>query len=262
MRLHWINELEIDTLEFKGHWASKDQGAIYRLENVQDSRNVWLWFSFPHWHKNAGVGWLHRPHSPSLAWNQLVITFWSQGMAASRTNLGSWCDRVIRSPDSLPTSSGDSQLKKLSSNVQGKISEDQKNSSVVARVYYQNQRSREVATKANQYLEPRHGEKGSALIMEVRSRLSDKSASSPEQEENDDGSAPEEHNIFITPIHFKSKNASKTPGYFTGRKILLFTPEEDKYLRMELGRQDFGNWTAILRDSDIHCQKGRKFKMY
>ena len=69
MRLHWINELEIDTLESKGHWASKDQGAIYRLENVQDSRNVWLWFSFPHWHENAGVGWLHRPHSPSLKTN-------------------------------------------------------------------------------------------------------------------------------------------------------------------------------------------------
>ena len=90
--------------------------------------------------------------------------------------------------------------------------------------------------------------------MDVRSRLSDKSASSPEQEENDDGSVPEEHNILITTTFSKSKNVSKTPDSFTGRKILLFT----QYLRIGLERHGFGNWTAILRDSGFHFQKGRK----
>ena len=95
--------------------------------------------------------------------------------------------------------------------------------------------------------------------MDVRSRLSVKSASSPEQEDNDDGSVPEEHtDIHISPTKSKSKNVSKTPDSFTGRKILLFTPEEDQYLRMGLERHGFGNWTAILRDPDFHFQKGRK----
>ena len=148
--------------------------------------------------------------------------------------------------------------KKLSSNAQGTVSEDQKHSSVVARVHYQKQRSREIATKAHEYLETLSGEKGSALEMDVRSRLSDKTASSPEQEENDDGSVSEEHNILITPTNSKSKNTSKTSDSLTGRKILLFTPEEDQYLRMGLERHGFGYWTAIPRDPDFHFQKGRK----
>ena len=145
--------------------------------------------------------------------------------------------------------------KKLSSKAQGTISEDQKHSSIVASVHYQTQRSREVATKAHEYLESLYGEKGSELEMDLRSRLSDKSASSPEKEENDDGSTPEEDNIFITPSKFKSQNASKTPDSLRGRKILLFTPEEDKYLTMGLDRHGFGNWTAILRDPDFRFQK-------
>ena len=47
--------------------------------------------------------------------------------------------------------------KHLSSSAQSTISEDQKHSSVVARVHYQKQRSREVATKAHEFLERRQG---------------------------------------------------------------------------------------------------------
>ena len=72
-------------------------------------------------------------------------------------------------------------------------------------------------------------------------------------------STPEEDNIFIAPTKFKSPNqASKTPDSSRGRKILLFTPEEHKYLKMGLDRPGFGNWTAILRDPDFRFQKGRK----
>ena len=51
--------------------------------------------------------------------------------------------------------------RQLSSSPQSTISEDQKHSSVVARVHYQKKRSREVASKALEYLERLHGEKGS-----------------------------------------------------------------------------------------------------
>ena len=53
--------------------------------------------------------------------------------------------------------------RQLSSIAQSTIFEDQKHSSVVARVHYQKQRSREVARKAHEYLERLHGEKGSEL---------------------------------------------------------------------------------------------------
>ena len=52
--------------------------------------------------------------------------------------------------------------RQLSSSAQSTISEDQKHSSVVARVHYQKQRSREVASKAHEYLERLQGKKGSA----------------------------------------------------------------------------------------------------
>ena len=75
---------------------------------------------------------------------------------------------------------GTASSKHLSSNAQSTIFEDQKHSSVVARVYYQKQQLREVASKVQEFLEKLHGDKGSELEMDVRSRLSDKSTSSQE----------------------------------------------------------------------------------
>ena len=52
----------------------------------------------------------------------------------------------------------------LSSSTQSTVSEDQKHSSVVAKVHYQKQRSREVASKAHKCLEKLHrARNGSAL---------------------------------------------------------------------------------------------------
>ena len=82
--------------------------------------------------------------------------------------------------------------------------------------------------------------------------------SSPEKEANNDGSTPDEDNIFITPTKFKSQNTSKTPDSLRGGKILLFTPEEDKYLKMGLDRHGFGNWTTVVGDPDFRFQKGRR----
>ena len=144
--------------------------------------------------------------------------------------------------------------KKLSSKAQGTISEDQKHSSIVARVHYQKQRSREVATKAHEYLESLYGEKGSELEIDLRSRLSDKSAFSPENKKITMGRPPKKTIFSLRPLRSKARVLLS----LRGRKILLFTPEEDKYLKMGLDRHGFGNWTAILRDTYFHFQKGRK----
>ena len=331
MRLQWISELDIDTLESKGHWATleellevvahylpryenvlktcKDKPAtvsplelsfatkflaVYLFIKVKGSRPMTYQFLTVEMVRTAKTngGFIDQKMfktAGKYGFDSLFLTDTSMQVLDGyidhiRPHLKPTCDYVLvtrnggqhnklgelmsklvfdaigkyvhptRYRQIVETVSS----KKLSSNAQGTISEDQKHSSVVARVHYQKQRSREIATKAHEYLETLYGEKGSALEMDVRSRLSDKSASSPEQEENDDGSVPEEHNIRITPTNSKSKNTSKTPDSLTGRKILLFTPEEDQYLRMGLERHGFGNWTAILRDPDFHFQKGRK----
>lgn len=332
MRLQWINELDIDTLESKGHWATleellevvarylpryenvlktcKDKPAtvsplelsfatkflaVYLFIKVKGSRPMTYQFLTVDMVRTAKTngGFIDQKMfktAGKYGFDSFFLTDTSMQVLDGyidhiRPHLKPTCDYVLvtrnggqhnklgelmsklvfdaigkyvhptRYRQIVETVSS----KKLSSNAQGTISEDQKHSSVVARVHYQKQRSREIATKAHEYLETLYGEKGSALEMDVRSRLSDKSASSPEQEDNDDGSVPEEHtDIHITPTNSKSKNVSKTPDSFTGRKILLFTPEEDQYLRMGLERHGFGNWTAILRDPDFHFQKGRK----
>ena len=331
MRLQWINELDIDTLESKGHWATleellevvacylpryenvlktcKDKPAtvsplelsfatkflaVYLFIKVKGSRPMTYQFLTVEMVRTAKTngGFIDQKMfktAGKYGFDSLFLTDTSMQVLDGyidhiRPHLKPTCDYVLvtrnggqhnklgelmsklvfdaigkyvhptRYRQIVETASS----KKLSSNAQGTISEDQKHSSVVARVHHQKQRSREIATKAHEYLETLYGEKGSALEMDVRSRLSDKSASSPEQEEIDDGSVPEEHNILITPTDSKSKNASKTPDSLPGRKILLFTPEEDQYLRMGLERHGFGNWTAILRDPDFHFQKGRK----
>ena len=163
--------------------------------------------------------------------------------------------------------------KHLSSSAQSAISEDQKHSSVVARVHYQKQRSREVATKAHEFLERLHGDKGSELEMDVRSRLSDKSTSSQEQDDDvkgDMSSADEFETRPKTPpptplrrvLRLKREHASKVTEIGARRKQMLFTPEEDGYLKTGLERHGYGQWQAILRDPRISFSNRKDSKLF
>ena len=145
--------------------------------------------------------------------------------------------------------------KHLSSSAQSTISEDQKHSSVVARVHYQKQRSREVATKAHEFLERLHGDKGSELEMDVRSRLSDKSTSSQEQDDDVKGDVSSTDEVEMISKTTPPKRLQRVTRL--KRKQLMFTPEEDRYLQMGLKRHGFGQWQAILRDPEFHFQTGR-----
>ena len=157
--------------------------------------------------------------------------------------------------------------KNLSSNAQSTISEDQKHTSAVARLHYQKQRSREVATKAHSILKELQGDKGSELENDVRARLSDKSSSSQDQDEKTDSSSSDEVETVkevppperpaATP-KVKREDALKRKGPSAGRKKSLpFSPEEDKQLKAGLKRYGFGQWKAILRDPDFHFEKCR-----
>ena len=157
--------------------------------------------------------------------------------------------------------------RQLSSSGQSTISEDQKHSSVVvARVHYQKQGSREVASKAHEYLEKLNGKKGSELEIDVRSRLSGNSASSEDQNgsKTDTSSNDEGETITETPPErlsgvprLKRENAFIVTDFRARRKSLMFTPEEDKYLKAGIERYGYGQWKAILRDAEFHFQVGR-----
>ena len=156
--------------------------------------------------------------------------------------------------------------RQLSSVAQSTISEDQKHSSVAARVHYQKQRSREVASKAHEYLERLHGEKGSEIELDVRSRLSGNSASSEDQNasKTDTSSNDEGETIAETPPErlsavprLKRENAFIVTDCPARKKSLMFTPAEDGYLKAGIERHGYGQWKAILRDPEFRFQEGR-----
>jgi len=135
----------------------------------------------------------------------------------------------------------------LSSTAQSTITEDQKHSSVVARVHYQKQKSREVAGKAHKCLGKLHGDKGTKLEMEVHLRLSDKSTSSQEQNADQSDSSLSDKAVTIT----KTQTIRLREIGTRRRKNVMFTPEEGKYLKTGLKRHGFGLWIAILRDPNF-----------
>ena len=137
----------------------------------------------------------------------------------------------------------------LTSSEQETISEDQKHSSVVAKVHYQKRRSRDVAAKAHECLKKLHGEKGSQLEGDVSFRLSDSPKTSLEKD-------------TLCEDREEKGNEDKcdqpsTSGARKKRKLLLFTPEEDGCLKDGITRHGFGQWAAILRDPKLNFQKGR-----
>ena len=104
--------------------------------------------------------------------------------------------------------------------------------------------------------------------MEVRSRLSDKSTSSQEHnaEKSDSSLTDEDETITKTQYARQTEIGAR-------RENVMFNPEEDKYLKAGLKRYGFGQWKAILRDSDFYFHEGetpnsllsraaRKFRSY
>ena len=102
--------------------------------------------------------------------------------------------------------------------------------------------------------------------MEVRSRLSDKSTSSQDQNaENSDTPSTDEVEM-ITEKQPKRlagvpslmrEDAFRQTEIGARRKNVMFTRKEDKYLKAGLTKHGFEHWEAILRDPEFHFQKSR-----
>ena len=140
-------------------------------------------------------------------------------------------------------------LNQLTSKEQRILSEDQKHSSAVAKVHYQKQRSREVAAMAHECLQKLQGTKGSEVDKEVHTRFGCSTSSS----------SPLLETAEITIMPPKKVVSSTTPLRIqqSHRRILKFTTDEDKFLQEGIDKHGFGQWTAILRDSEFKFQEGR-----
>ncbi|XP_068756674.1 uncharacterized protein [Montipora capricornis] len=123
------------------------------------------------------------------------------------------------------------------------LSEDQKHSSIVAKVHYKKRRSREVAVKAHECLQKLHGTKGSEVDMEVNTRFGSSSSTVTFEHARPKIDTPPHSNRLLSQGH--------------QRRSLRFTTDEDDFLKRGIYKHGFGQWTAILRDSDFSFQKGR-----
>ena len=137
-------------------------------------------------------------------------------------------------------------LDQLTSKEQRILSEDQKHSSAVAKVHYQKQRSREVAVKAHECLQKLQGSKGSEVDEDVHARIDGSTSSSTLSVETiENASASPPRNDFVLRSQRKL------------HRVMKFTSDEDDFLQKGINRHGYGQWTAILRDSDFKFQEGR-----
>ena len=139
----------------------------------------------------------------------------------------------------------------------------------MTKVHYQKHRSREIATKAHACLQKLHGEKGTELNTNVRTRLSHSPIVSPQQDHLDDslselsskntrGDTKSNQNEPCTNSQYKHDVAKPKKSTKTKRKkALLFTIEEDNFLSAGIKRHGFGQWSAILKDPQYKFQEGR-----
>ena len=110
------------------------------------------------------------------------------------------------------------------------------------------------------------GKRDPSKEIDVSSRLSGNSASSEDQNGSKTvtSSNNEGETITETPPNrlsgvprLKRENAFIVSRFPARKKSLMFTPEEDNYLKAGIERYGYGQWKAILRDSEFRFQKGR-----
>ena len=141
-------------------------------------------------------------------------------------------------------------LNQLTSKEQRILSEDQKHSSAVAKVHYQKQRSREVAAKAHECLQKLQGTKGSEVDKEVNTRFGDSTSSSATLAES------AESKSVVSPER-DAPPSNQLRIQRSQRRVLKFAAYEDEFLKKGIAKHGFGQWTAILRDSEYTFQDFR-----
>ena len=141
-------------------------------------------------------------------------------------------------------------LNQLTSEEQRILSEDQKHSSAVAKVHYQKRRSREVAVKAHECLQKLQGSKGSEVDEDVQARFGGSTSSSTMSVETmEKASLSPPRKVVIPTENLRTQKKL--------HRVMTFTADEDDFLKQGINRHGYGQWNAILRDSDFKFQAGR-----
>ena len=332
MRLQWTNDLDIETLEAKGHWATLDEllqvimfhlpryecvinvcretpdkvtpsdlsfatkfVAVYLFIKVKGSRPMtyqYLTVDMVESAKTNG-GFIDQKKFKTTAkygFDSLYLTDTSMQVLDGyihvvRPLLKPNCEYVLVTRNGSQHSKIGQLMSKLvfdatgkyihptryrqivettsrqhlDSHEQGTISEDQKHSSVVARVHYQKRRSREIATKAHECLEKLRGDRGTELTNDVRTRLAQVPLNSSDVEHLS------EKSLALPDATAEPKEKSPKPNdpkpntevKSKRRKLVLFTEEEDQFLKAGIEKYGFGQWTAILKDPNFKFPKDR-----
>ena len=141
-------------------------------------------------------------------------------------------------------------LNQLTSEEQRILSEDQKHSSAVAKVHYQKRRSREVAVKAHECLQKLQGSKGSEVDEDVQARFGGSTSSSTMSVKTMEKASLSPPRKVVIPT-----NNQRTQKKL--HRVMKFKADEDDFLEQGINRHGYGQWTAILRDSDFKFQEGR-----
>ena len=131
----------------------------------------------------------------------------------------------------------------LSLEQQAAVSEDQKHSSGVAKVYYKKLRSRDIAFKAKVALQSlSNGPPPNTLLAEIPNSMPQKNAVDPNTTE-------------VLACSSEIKVEEDIP---VRAKKVSFSKEEDYYLKSGIKKHGWGNWTAILRDRSFKFDPIRK----
>ena len=159
-------------------------------------------------------------------------------------------------------------VKNLTKEEQDVVSKNQKHSSVVARVHYQKQHSRDLAKKGQECMKKLQGVKGEQVEQYIQSKLCDLDDSSADvqlSESVEDQTLPIDNNDNAKKVNIPIDNTKdqqlferEIPKPLLKLTRLRFTSEEDKNLKAGILKHGNGHWTAILKDKQLKFQRGRK----
>ncbi|XP_028514967.1 uncharacterized protein LOC110239457 [Exaiptasia diaphana] len=159
-------------------------------------------------------------------------------------------------------------VKNLTKEEQDVVSKNQKHSSVVARVHYQKQHSRDIAKKGQECMKKLQGIKGEQVEEYIQSKLCALNQA-PTLSNKDQAASVSNEELTTNEIqntHYQDK--TKVPEKRSQQEVensdklvvkrLQFTKEEDEFLKEGLLHYGYGQWTPILRDKRFKFPKGRK----
>ena len=104
--------------------------------------------------------------------------------------------------------------------------------------------------KAHKCLEKLQGSKGSEVDEDVQARFGGSASSSTTSVETmEKASLSPPRKVVVPTENLRIQRRL--------HRVIKFTTDEDEFLKRGIDRHGYGQWTAILRDSDFKFQEGR-----